>query len=120
VSAARLRDMLENMVIAENADLIERYNHPDFLMYSDGMSQNFAEFAGSHRGVNATDISFAIAYDDEAWVEADDRGGGRCVGRSHSPRLGNHLAQLAQHRRTGRLLSPGLSRPAQGNRCSAS
>ncbi|MGZ5376884.1 MAG: hypothetical protein ACXWZR_00820 [Mycobacterium sp.] len=37
------------------------------------MSQNFAEFAESHRGVYATDISYAIAYDDEAWVEADGR-----------------------------------------------
>lgn len=42
-------------------------------MYSDGMSQNFAEFAESHRGVYATDISYAIAYQDEAWVESEDR-----------------------------------------------
>jgi hypothetical protein len=65
--------MFANMVIAKNADLIGHYYHPDFVMYSDGMSQNFAEFAESHRGVYATDISYAIAYDDEAWVEGNDR-----------------------------------------------
>ena len=89
------------MVIAKNADLIERYYHPDFVMYSDGMSQNFAEFTESHRGVYATDISYAIAYDDEAWVEADDR---VAAGVDHdiSPRRGADPTSRAQpHLRRG-------------------
>ena len=43
--------MFDDMVVAINADLIERYYHPDFVMYSDGVSQDFAEFAASHREV---------------------------------------------------------------------
>jgi SnoaL-like domain len=77
MSAALLREMFEQMVIAKDAEAIGRYYHPDFVMHSDGMSQTFAEFEASHRGVYATPISYAITYDDEAWVEADDRVAGR-------------------------------------------
>ena len=73
-----------------------------------------------------TTISYAIAYDDEAWVEANDRVAARVwittsrpdeeptrievvliatlPGRPNPPHLGNHLAELAQRRRAGRLL----------------
>jgi hypothetical protein len=65
--------MFEQMVIAKDPEAIGRYYHPDFVMYSDGLSQNFAEFEASHRGVYATPISYDITYDDEALVETDDR-----------------------------------------------
>jgi hypothetical protein len=65
--------MFEQMVIAKGPEAIGRYYDLDFVMYSDGLSQNFAEFEASHRGVYATPISYAITYDDEAWVETDDR-----------------------------------------------
>jgi SnoaL-like domain len=73
MSAVLLREMFEQMVIDKDAEAIGRYYHPDFVMYSDGMSQNFGEFEASHRRVLETPISYAITYDDEAWVEADDR-----------------------------------------------
>jgi hypothetical protein len=73
MSAALLREMFEQMVIAKDGDAIARYYRPDFVMYSDGMTQNFEEFEASHRGVYATPISYAIEYDEEAWVEAADR-----------------------------------------------
>ncbi|WP_422749895.1 nuclear transport factor 2 family protein [Mycobacterium sp. WMMD1722] len=69
--------MFDRMVVAKNADLIERYYHPEFVMYSDGMSQDYAEFADSHRTVYATAISYAVEYDEQAWVEADGRAAGR-------------------------------------------
>src|ERR1700755_327243 len=65
--------MVEQKVTAKDRDAIARYYHPDFVMYSDGMTQNFTEFEASHRGVYATPISYAIEYDEEAWVEAGDR-----------------------------------------------
>lgn len=43
--------MFERMVIPKNADLIERFYHPESVMYADGMSQTFDEFAASHRTV---------------------------------------------------------------------
>lgn len=65
------------MVVAKNADLIEHYYDPGFLMYSDGVCQTFAEFADSHRRTYATPISYAIEYDDEAWVESAGKVAGR-------------------------------------------
>ena len=73
MSAAVLRDMFEKMVVAKDADAIGRYYHPEFVMYSDGMTQNYKEFDDSHRGVYATAISYSVEYDDEAWVETTDR-----------------------------------------------
>jgi len=69
MSAALLREMFEQMVIAKDAEAIGRYYHPDFVMHSDGMSQIFAEFEASHRGVYETPISYAITYDDEALAD---------------------------------------------------
>jgi hypothetical protein len=56
VSAALLREMFQQMVIAKD-NAIQPYYHPDFVMFSDGMSQNFEEFEASHRGVYDTPIS---------------------------------------------------------------
>jgi hypothetical protein len=81
MSAALLREMFEQMVIAKDPEAIGRYYHPDFVMYSDGLSQNFAEFEASHRGVYATPISYDITYDDEAWV-----GGGSGLDHHHTAR----------------------------------
>jgi len=69
--------MFDRMVVPKDGDLIEHYYHPEFVMYSDGLAQDFAEFAASHRKVYDTEISYAIEYDDEAWVEAADRVAGR-------------------------------------------
>jgi hypothetical protein len=57
MSAALLRTMFEQMVLAKDAGAVARYYHPEFVMYSDGMSQTFAEVEASHRGVYQTPIS---------------------------------------------------------------
>src|SRR6185437_2566311 len=77
VSLALLREMFERMVVAKNIELADRYYDPDFVMYSDGLSQNFAEFRESHRKLYETAISYAVDYDEQAWVEAADRVAGR-------------------------------------------
>ncbi len=65
------------MVVAKNADLIEHYYDPDFLMFSDGLSQSFTEFRDSHRKLYATTISYAVEFDNDAWVQAPDKVAGR-------------------------------------------
>jgi len=79
VTIALLKEMFDLMVIHKDADLIEHYYHPDFVMFSDGVQQTFAEFAESHRRVYATEIHYAIEYDEDAWVEsaAGDKVAGR-------------------------------------------
>ena len=77
MSVALLREMFERMVVAKNAELIEHYYDPDFVMYSDGLTQNFTEFRDSHREIYTTSIDYAIEYDEQAWVETADRVAGR-------------------------------------------
>ncbi|WP_124709207.1 nuclear transport factor 2 family protein [Gordonia insulae] len=77
MTVARLKEMFDQMVVRKDADLIGRYYHPDFVMTSDGLTEEFADFADGHRRVYATDIAYAIEYDEDAWVDAGDRVAGR-------------------------------------------
>lgn len=70
MSVALLKEMFDRMVIHKDPELIEHFYHPEFVMFSDGLAQSFAEFAESHRRVYATDIGYAIEYDEDAWVES--------------------------------------------------
>lgn len=72
-----LREMFDRMVVAKNGDLIEHFFHQDFVMCSDGLTQDFADFRDSHRKLYATAIAYAVEYDEQAWVEAADRVAGR-------------------------------------------
>ncbi|GAC67695.1 nuclear transport factor 2 family protein [Gordonia soli] len=73
MTAERLRAMFDQMVVRKDPDAIETFYHPDFLMHSDGVEQGYEAFAASHRAVYDTAISYAVAYDDDAWVEAADK-----------------------------------------------
>jgi hypothetical protein len=77
MSVALLREMFDQMVIAKNAELVERYYHPDFVMHSDGLTQDFTEFHESHRQIYSTPISYEIECDEQAWVEAEAKVAGR-------------------------------------------
>lgn len=77
MSVALLREMFEKMVVAKNGDLIEHYYHPDFVMASDGLDQGYADFRDGHRRLYATEISYAVEYDEQAWVESADKVAGR-------------------------------------------
>jgi hypothetical protein len=65
--------MFDRMVVGKNAEIAERYCDPDFVMYSDGLMQNFTEFHHSHREIYATPITYAIEYDEQACVETADK-----------------------------------------------
>ena len=73
MSIAVLRQMFAEMVERKDASVIERFYDPSFVMYSNGVTQDFEEFAASHREIYATAISYSVEYDEEAWVETADR-----------------------------------------------
>lgn len=73
MSAAVLRQMFEQMVEKKDPAAIERFYDPSFVMFSNGVTQDFEAFAASHRTVYATQIHYSVEYDDEAWVEAEDK-----------------------------------------------
>ena len=70
---ALVQEMFERMVIPKNAELIEVYYHPDFTLTSNGIVQGYTEYARGHRDVYATGIRYSIRYDEDSWVESDDR-----------------------------------------------
>lgn len=72
-----LIEMFDKMVVHKDASLVEHYYHPDFQLFTNGLTQDYQSFAAGHRTVYATEISYAIDYDDDAWVTTEDRVAGR-------------------------------------------
>ncbi|MCV7422094.1 DUF4440 domain-containing protein [Mycobacterium yunnanensis] len=77
MSVALLREMFDHMVVRKDATAIERFYDPTFVMFSNGLTQDYEAFAESHRGLYTTDISYSIEYDEQAWVESADKVAGR-------------------------------------------
>ena len=72
-----LRTMFTEMVEAKDITQASRFYHPEFEMTSNGLTQGYDDFVAGHERVYATPISYAIRYDEDAWVEAEDRVAGR-------------------------------------------
>jgi hypothetical protein len=51
MSVALMREMFEKMVVRKDIGAIDRFYDPSFVMYSNGVTQNFDEYAASHRSV---------------------------------------------------------------------
>jgi hypothetical protein len=81
MSIAVLRQMFEQMVEKKDPTAIDRYYHPSFVMFSNGVTQDFEAFAASHRTIYATPISYSVAYDEQAWVESPERSPAACGSR---------------------------------------
>ncbi|ORV44071.1 hypothetical protein [Mycobacterium conspicuum] len=77
MSIAVLRRMFEQMVVKKDPTAIDRFYDPSFIMFSNGITQDFDAFAASHRTIYDTPISYSIEYDEDAWVEAADKVAGR-------------------------------------------
>jgi hypothetical protein len=61
------------MVVRKDAAAISRFYDPEFVMVSNGITQDYAAFAASHAGVYDTEIAYSIEYDADAWLEQGDR-----------------------------------------------
>ena len=69
--------MFNEMVVRKDPAAIPRFYAPSFVMHSNGGSQDFEAYAKSHEEMYATDISYAVEYDEDAWVESADKVAGR-------------------------------------------
>jgi hypothetical protein len=72
-----MQEMFSQMVEAKDITQVEKYYEPDFLLYTNGQVQDYESFHAGHARVYPTEISYAVEYDNDAWVEAGDRLGGR-------------------------------------------
>jgi hypothetical protein len=68
-----LQRMFEEMVLAKDAEACARFYDPDFVLETNGQSQDYRSFLESHRRVYATDIRYAVRYDEASWVEQGER-----------------------------------------------
>lgn len=68
-----LVDMFTNMVVKKNADLIPKYYHPEFILYSNGDKMDYATFLSTHQKIYATPIQYTIRYDVSTYVEQSDK-----------------------------------------------
>jgi hypothetical protein len=67
-----LQDMFDRVVVAKDIDQLEVFYDPDFVLTTNGKTQDYAAFVDGHNAVYASPISYAIEYDDQAWVESGD------------------------------------------------
>jgi hypothetical protein len=72
-----MQEMFSQMVEAKDISQAGKYYDPGFLLHTNGQVQDYAAFCAGHARVYPTEISYVAEYDDEAWVEAGDRLGGR-------------------------------------------
>lgn len=68
-----LREMFEQMVVRKDITAIPRYHHPDFLLYTNGTTQDYEAYTRGHETVYASPITYRIRYDEDSWVSTEDR-----------------------------------------------
>ena len=73
----QLKEMFTEMVLKKQASKIPQYYHPDFLLYTNGETMDYAEFLRSHQEYYASPIQYQIEYDEETFLENKDRLAGR-------------------------------------------
>lgn len=61
----------------KDASLIPHYYHEDFLLYTNGQEQNYKEFLTSHIEYYASAKEYKIEYDDESFLESQNKVAGR-------------------------------------------
>jgi hypothetical protein len=74
---AQLKDMFSTMVLAKDASIVDVYYDREFVLHTNGQTQDLEQFRAGHERVYPTAIEYAVEYDDGAWVEAGDRLAGR-------------------------------------------
>ena len=77
MSVALIKEMFTQMVVVKNPAAIAQFYAPDFVMYSNGVTQEYEAFARSHEDVYASDITYSVEYDESAWVQSPGRVAGR-------------------------------------------
>lgn len=69
--------MFANMVVKKNIQLCSTYYAKDFQLYTNGIKQNYQQFCDGHKKIYATSIQYKVRYDDETFVDHNNRVAGR-------------------------------------------
>lgn len=73
----KLKEMFTEMVIKKDPSLIAHYYHPDFILYANQQVINYDAFLTMHEAYYATPIQYEVTYDEETFIEQDEKVAGR-------------------------------------------
>lgn len=71
--AALLKEMFTKVTVEKNAQAIPIYYAKDFELQSNGKTMKFNEFLKLHQTIYQTGIQYKVRYDEEAFVEQDNK-----------------------------------------------
>lgn len=74
---AKLKEMFSEMVLKKDTSKIPVYYDEDFLLYTNGQITDYAEYLRSHEEYYSSPKQYAIEYDEETFVESNERVAGR-------------------------------------------
>ncbi len=73
----KLKAMFDEMVVKKNLSVLSFYYHQDFLLYTNGIEMNYAAFLESHRKIYEEPITYQIEFEEETFLEQEDKVAGR-------------------------------------------
>ena len=73
----RLKRMFDEMVIKKDISKLSHYYHPEFLLYTNEQTMDYKYFFESHEKIYATAIEYQIEYDEETFLEQNEKIAGR-------------------------------------------
>lgn len=68
-----LKEMFEKVTIEKNSEAIPQHYHPDFIMITNQQEMSYEDFYRSHLNIYGTSIDYSIRYDEQTFVEHNDR-----------------------------------------------
>ena len=72
-----LKEMFSEMVVKKDASLIPKYYHSEFVLYANREIQTYQEFYDAHVEYYKTPRQYYVEYDENTWVEQNDKLAGR-------------------------------------------
>jgi hypothetical protein len=73
----KFKEMFEKMVLKKDASLIPFYYHKDFVLSANDQEMDYEDYLKFHQEVYETPIQYDVAYDEETFLEQDEKIAGR-------------------------------------------
>lgn len=70
---SKLKQMFQDITIEKKAELIPEYYHHDLLLFTNGQIMDYQTFFELHKKNCHTSIIFQVDYDEETFVEKDNK-----------------------------------------------
>lgn len=89
-----LKEMFTKVTLEKNDKAIPLYYDKDFELKSNGKSMKFDEFLQVHQAIYKTPIQYKIRYDEETFIEHDNKVAGRLFITTKRPNESSHEIEV--------------------------